>query len=401
MLNKKILIGISGGIAAYKALTLIRLFRNAGCEVKVVVTQNALSFVTPLTIETLSNNRLYINMFEHSVERATEHISLAQWADIAIVAPATANIIGKLANGIADDALSTTLLAFPNSKPLYIAPAMNENMYKHIAVQKNLDTLKQFNFHIISPQHGMLACNTEGIGRMAEPEAIFKIISDSIPREPICTSGKRALVTAGPTYEPVDPVRFIGNRSSGLMGFTLAEALAAKGFEVDLITGPTFLTTSEENINRIDVNTAEEMLHKCLEHCQKANIIIMSAAVADYTPEQKAEHKIKKENTPFYLRLKPTVDILKTIASKKTKDQIIVGFALETDNELANAKQKLHTKNLDFIVLNSLNDSGAGFGTSTNKVTIIDKKDNIIEFPLKSKQETAKDIVQIVGKSIL
>jgi len=389
-LNKKILIGISGGIAAYKTLTLIRLFRKAGCEVKVVATQNALSFVTPLTIETLSNNRLYVDMFEHSANRSTEHISLAQWADIAVVAPATANIIGKLANGIADDALTTTLLAF--SKPVYIAPAMNDNMYKHIAVQRNMDTLRQFNFHIISPESGMLACNTEGIGRMAEPETIFNIVSNALIDTK--SNKKRALVTAGPTYEPIDAVRFIGNRSSGLMGFSLAEVLAEKGFEVDLITGHTHLTTSNKNINRIDVNTAEEMLQMCLKHFPKADIAIMAAAVADYTPEEKTDKKIKKDNTPLTLKLKPTVDILKTIVSQKTENQIVVGFALETDNELNNAKQKLHSKKLDFIVLNSLNDAGAGFGTSTNKITLIDKNENIAEFPLKSKQEVARDIVE-------
>jgi phosphopantothenoylcysteine decarboxylase/phosphopantothenate--cysteine ligase len=395
MLNKKILIGICGGIAAYKTLSLIRLFRKAGCEVKVVATQNALSFVTPLTIETLSNNRLYVDMFEHSVNRSTEHISLAQWADVMIVAPATANIIGKLANGIADDALSTTLLAYP--KPVYIAPAMNENMYKHPAVQRNMDTLKQFNFHIIAPESGMLACNTEGIGRMAEPETIFNIISETFVTNET-SHKKRALVTAGPTYEPIDAVRFIGNHSSGLMGFSLAEVLAEKGFEVDLITGHTHLDISNKNINRIDVNTAEEMLQACLKHFQKADIIIMSAAVADYTPEEKTNQKIKKGNNSLNLKLKPTTDILKTIASQKTENQIIVGFALETENELDNAKQKLHTKNLDFIILNSLNDNGAGFGTSTNKVTIIDKNENITELPLKSKQDIAADIIRMVVK---
>ena len=392
MLNKKILIGICGGIAAYKTLTLIRLFRKAGCEVKVVATQNALSFVTPLTIETLSNNKLYVDMFE-SANRSTEHISLAQWADIAVVAPATANIIGKLANGIADDALSTVLLAF--SKQAYIAPAMNENMYKHLAVQRNIDTLRQFQYHIISPESGMLACNTEGIGRMAEPETIFNAVASSFTGNKSAEK-KRALVTAGPTYEPIDAVRFIGNRSSGLMGFALAENLVAQGFDVDLITGHTYLTTLDKNINRIDVDTAEEMLQMCLKHAAKADIIIMSAAVADYTPEEKVTHKIKKESNHLTLKLKPTVDILKTIASQKTENQIVVGFALETDNELAHAKQKLHVKNLDFIVLNSLNDKGAGFGTPTNKVTIIDKNENITEIPLKSKQEVAADIIRII-----
>jgi phosphopantothenoylcysteine decarboxylase/phosphopantothenate--cysteine ligase len=393
MLNKRILIGICGGIAAYKTLTLIRLFRKAGCEVKVVATQNALSFVTPLTIETLSNNKLYVDMFE-SANRSTEHISLAQWADIAIVAPATANIIGKLANGIADDALSTVLLAF--SKQAYLAPAMNENMYKHLAVQRNMDTLRQFQYHIISPESGMLACNTEGIGRMAEPETIFNAVASSFTDNP-SAKRKRALVTAGPTYEPIDAVRFIGNRSSGLMGFALAENLAAQGFDVDLITGHTHLTISDKNINRIDVNTAEEMLQMCLKQAPKADIIIMSAAVADYTPEEKTAHKMKKGSNHLTLKLKPTVDILKTIASQKTENQIVVGFALETDNELAYAKQKLHAKKLDFIVLNSLNDKGAGFGTATNKVTIIDKQENITEIPLKSKQEVAADIVRVVG----
>jgi phosphopantothenoylcysteine decarboxylase/phosphopantothenate--cysteine ligase len=398
MSAKRILIGICGGIAAYKTLSLIRLFRKADCEVKVVVTQNALSFVTPLTIETLSNNKFYVDMFEHSIARTTEHIALAQWADVAVVAPVTANVIGKLAAGIADDALTTTLLAF--TKPVYLAPAMNENMYKHIAVQNNLNKLKQYHFHIIDPQVGMLACNTKGIGRMANPEVIFEIVSKSVSATNVPTNKKRALVTAGPTWEPVDAVRFIGNRSSGLMGFSIAETLAEKGFEVDLITGPTSLTTAEKNIHRIDVNTAEEMLQMCLLHFQKADIIVMAAAVADYTPEKRTEQKIKKADTHFSLQLKPTVDILKTIASQKKNNQIIVGFALETDDEINNAKQKLHTKNLDFIVMNSLNDKDAGFETLTNKVTIIDKKDNITAFPLKLKKEIAVDIIQTVLNSV-
>ncbi|MDR0605781.1 MAG: bifunctional phosphopantothenoylcysteine decarboxylase/phosphopantothenate--cysteine ligase CoaBC [Bacteroidales bacterium] len=398
MSSKKILIGICGGIAAYKTLSLIRLFRKAGCEVKVVATRNALAFVTPLTIETLSNNKLYVDMFEHSTERTTEHISLAQWADSAVVAPASANVIGKLAAGIADDALTTTLLAF--TKPVYIAPAMNENMYKHIAVQNNLNKLRQYHFHIIDPQTGMLACNIKGIGRMASPETIFEtVIKDATTTSKLPTN-KKALVTAGPTYEPVDAVRFIGNRSSGLMGFALAEALSAKGFEVNLITGPTSLTTVEKNINRIDVNTAEEMLQKCLLHFPQADIVFMAAAVADYTPAEKIERKIKKEKTPFSLLLKPTTDILKTIATQKKNNQIIVGFALETNDEIEHAKQKLHTKNLDFVVLNSLNDKGAGFETLTNKVTLIDKKNNIIAFPLKSKQDIAIDIIETVLNSV-
>ncbi|MDR1879090.1 MAG: bifunctional phosphopantothenoylcysteine decarboxylase/phosphopantothenate--cysteine ligase CoaBC [Bacteroidales bacterium] len=392
MLGKRILIGICGGIAAYKTLTLIRLFRKAGCEVKVIATRNALSFVTPLTIETLSNNKLYVDMFECGTERTTEHIALAQWADMAIVAPATANIIAKLANGIADDALSTTLLAL--SKPLFIAPAMNENMYEHIAVQRNLKLLEEYHYHIISPEKGMLACNVEGKGRMAEPKTIFDRVGKQLQQKILV--GKKALVTAGPTCEPIDPVRFIGNRSSGLMGFSIAETLADKGCDVTLVTGATYLKTRSQSIHRIDVNTADEMLQACLPYADKADIIVMAAAVADYTPETKADHKLKKKDALFSLNLKPTTDILKTLAKNKTDNQIIIGFALETDNELTNAKQKLHTKNIDFIVLNSLKDKGAGFECATNKVTVIDKNDNVIEIPLKSKQEIAENIIQIV-----
>jgi phosphopantothenoylcysteine decarboxylase/phosphopantothenate--cysteine ligase len=394
MQGKKVLIGISGGIAAYKSLTLIRLFKKSGCDVKIVSTRNALFFVTPLTIETLSNNKLYTDMFENPAERHTEHISLAQWADVMVVAPATANSIGKLANGIADDALSTTLLAF--TKPVYIAPAMNENMYKHFSVQNNLKILRQNSYRIIDPENGTLACNTEGVGRMAEPETIFNIIANDFQSKSV--NRKRALVTAGPTYEPIDPVRFIGNRSSGLMGFSLAEALAEEGFEVDLITGPTRLETNSPYIHRVDVNTAEEMLQACLQYADKADLIIMSAAVADYTPKESVNHKLKKKEESILLELKPTEDILKTIASKKTQNQLVVGFALETDNELENAKKKLHTKNLDFIVLNSLNDKGAGFETLTNKVTLIDKNDIVTEFPLQSKQQVAQGIVRIILK---
>jgi phosphopantothenoylcysteine decarboxylase/phosphopantothenate--cysteine ligase len=391
MLPKKILIGICGGIAAYKTVSLIRLFRKSGWEVKVVATQHALSFVTPLTIETLSNNRLYTDMFDSPSERTTEHIALAQWADMAVVAPATANSIGKLANGIADDALSTTLLAF--AKPLFVAPAMNTAMYRHPAVQHNLSLLQQYGCHIIAPERGMLACNVEGIGRMAKPETIFEMVSNyhkanTMPK-------KKALVTAGPTYEPIDAVRFIGNHSSGLMGFAIAEVLANNGFAVDLITGPSHLTTVG-NIHRVDVTTADEMLQACLCYAPKADMIVMSAAVADYTPQTTVDYKLKKQNATLSINLKPTVDILQTIAAKKTTNQIIVGFALETENELTNAKHKLHTKKLDYIVLNSLKEQGAGFGTTTNKVTLIDKQDRVTEFPLKTKQEVAKDIIDAI-----
>jgi phosphopantothenoylcysteine decarboxylase/phosphopantothenate--cysteine ligase len=392
MSSKKILIGISGGIAAYKTLSLIRLFVKNGHQVKVIATQNALEFVTPLTIETLSNNALYADMFSTSAQREVQHISHAQWADIAIVAPATANIIGKLAHGIADDALSTTLLAV--KKPLFIAPAMNCGMYSNAAVEENIKILKLRGIHIIEPKSGFLACNTEGNGRMEEPETIFKLISDFFQKKE--SPRKKALVTAGPTYEPIDAVRFIGNRSSGLMGFCLAESLAKQGYDVDLITGNTHLQTQSPHINRIDVSTAEEMLRACELHYKQADIIMMAAAVADYTPEQTHAHKLKKQEQPLTIALKPTTDIVKTIAMKKSTHQTIVGFALETDNEIENAKNKLRSKNLDFIVLNSLNDKGAGFGTSTNKVSIIDKNATITELPLDSKEAVADRIVGMV-----
>ena len=394
MSSKRILIGISGGIAAYKTLSLIRLFVKNGHEVKVIATQNALQFVTPLTIETLSNNALYADVFPSFAQRDVQHISHAQWADVVIVAPATANIIGKFANGIADDALSTTLLA--TRKPLFFAPAMNCDMYANAAVQKNIELLKCRGVHIIEPKDGFLACNAQGNGRMEEPESIFEIIShffyeETLPR-------KRALVTAGPTYEPIDAVRFIGNHSSGLMGFSLANSLVKMNYEVDLITGPTHLQTQSSFIHRIDVVTAEQMLQACEERCKQADIIIMSAAVADYTPAETYPHKLKKQEQALNISLKPTTDILKTIALKKTENQTIVGFALETDNEIENAKQKLHTKKLDFIILNSLNDSGTGFGTPTNKVTVIDKEENITELPLNSKEKIADSIIDIILK---
>lgn len=392
MSSKKILIGISGGIAAYKTLSLIRLFVKNGHEVKVVATRNALEFVTPLTIETLSKNALYVDLFSSPVQRDVEHISHAQWADVVVVAPATANVLGKLANGIADDALSTTLLA--TKKPLFIAPAMNCGMYSHPAVQKNIETLKSRGACIIEPKEGFLACNAQGNGRMEEPEVIFEQISNFL--NPNTLPRKKALVTAGPTYEPIDAVRFIGNRSSGLMGFCLAQSLAKRGYEVVLVTGYTHLQTQSLHIYRIDVSTAEEMLQACQTHCKSADIIIMAAAVADYTPTIIHAHKLKKQEQPATIVLKPTTDILKTIALEKSENQIIVGFALETDNEIAHAKQKLHAKNLDFIVLNTLNDEGAGFGTPTNKVTIIDKNENVVLLPLESKEIVADRVVEMV-----
>ncbi|MDL2315419.1 bifunctional phosphopantothenoylcysteine decarboxylase/phosphopantothenate--cysteine ligase CoaBC [Bacteroidales bacterium OttesenSCG-928-C19] len=388
--GKKILLGVTGGIAAYKTPVLVRLLKKEGAEVKVVATKNALQFVTELTLQTVSQNPVYTDTFSPVKEYSTEHIALAEWADVAVVAPASANSIGKLASGIADDALSTTLLAL--NKPLFLCPAMNNNMYAHFSVQNNIDLLKKNNIRFIEPAEGFLACGTEGKGRMEEPENICKAIIEYLKNSQEL-AGKKILVTAGPTYEKIDSVRFIGNHSSGRMGFNLAEELAARGAEVVLVAGPVELKTNSSNIQRIDVVSAREMYEACMKNFSLCDAAILSAAVADYRPEKPAEQKIKKTADELNIKLVQTEDILASLGKEKKKGQVLVGFALETDNETENAIKKLQKKNLDFIVLNSLNDKGAGFGTETNKVTIIDKNEQLFSFPLKSKKEVAKDIV--------
>lgn len=396
--GKHIIIGITGGIAAYKTLFLIRLFKSCNCQVRVVATQHALQFVTPLTIETLSQNKLYADLFDATEHHDVQHVSLADWGDCLIVAPATANIIGKYACGIADDALSTLLLAM-SDKPVFFAPAMNDKMFIEPTVQHNLDVLRQKGCHIIEPQSGFLACGTTGTGRMEEPEKIFIIINHFF-NFPQRLSGKKILVTAGPTYEPIDPVRFIGNFSSGLMGFSLAEEAAQEGAEVTLVTGPTALKTCHPHIKRVDVTTSEEMYQTCLSLANFQNIFIMSAAVADYTPAHPASEKIKKNDDNLNLQLVKTKDILATIGKIKRDDQLLVGFALETEHELENAKNKLYTKNADIIVLNSLRTQGAGFKTSTNQVTMITKDQQIIQSRLKDKKEIAKDIMNLITNTL-
>lgn len=391
--NLHIVIGITGGIAAYKSLSLIRLFKKAGAEVKVVATPHALEFVTPLTLQTLSQNSVYSDMFGTAEHVDVEHISLAEWADAVVVAPATANIIGKLANGIADDALSTMLLAC--TKPLFFAPAMNKNMLAHPAVQQNLQTLQQRGVTLVGPDAGFLACGTTGEGRMKEPEEIFTTVWDALTATQDL-KGKRALVTAGPTYEPIDPVRFIGNHSSGLMGFALARTLARLGAQVTLVTGPTNCQVDNPMIERVDVRTAAQMLEACQKVAPTADIIIMSAAVADYTPETVAQEKIKKHDEKLVLPLKKTTDILATLGKQKTENQCIVGFALETEHEEANALTKLKNKNADLIVLNSLRNEGAGFQCQTNLVTILDRNGNKVQGELKDKTQVAEDIVAYV-----
>lgn len=393
-MSKHILVGITGGIAAYKSLYLIRLLVKQGYEVKVMATEAALQFVTPLSVETLSGNKLYTDMFKPAAHLSTGHISLAQWADVCIIAPATANTIGKLAMGIADNALTTTCMAL--NSPLIIAPAMNENMLHHAAVQQNIAILQQRGVQVVAPQSGFLACNTIGDGRMSEPEDILHAVQAVLqPR-----IGLKAMVSAGGTQEPIDAVRYIGNRSSGLMGFALAEALAAKGVEVNLVTAPTYLKVNSPLIHRIDVQSADDMLKACTAQAQGADIIIMSAAVADYTPVVKYANKMKKQVQNLTIELAPTTDVLKTLSLHRTGQQYVVGFALETDNEVENARKKLTTKKLDMIVLNSLHDKGAGFSTDTNKVLIMDADGDTTVIPLQSKQEVAERIVEHIFQKL-
>lgn len=389
--GKHILVGISGGIAAYKIPELIRLLVKQGAEVRCCCTHNALQFVTPLVLETLSNNQVYTDVFAPHNEHQTEHISLPDWADLMLVAPATANVIGKMANGIADDALSTTFLAM--QKPVLVAPAMNENMLLHPALQRNLQTLRSFaHVTVLDCDEGFLACGTTGKGRMQEPEDLLDAVISVLSPKPLL--GKRVLITAGPTQEKIDPVRFISNYSSGKMGYALADLCRLYGAEVTLVSGPT--PTQHFRGRVVHVTSADRMYESCIKEFPNADIAILCAAVADFTPEQVASQKIKHENHALTLQLKTTHDIAAELGKRKTEKQLLVGFALETQNETANALGKMQKKNLDLIVLNSLNDAGAGFSTDTNKITIYHQDGTMQAFPLKSKQEVAEDIISAI-----
>ncbi len=386
----KVIVGITGGIAAYKAPELVRQLVKAGHEVRCAATEHALEFVTRVTLETVSGNALYSDLFASG---RTEHVSLKDWGDMLVVAPATANIIGKVANGIADDALSTLLLAF-SGKPVVMAPAMNCEMWAHPAVQRNIETLKGWGIHMVGPESGELACGVSGTGRMAEPEQIATCIA-SLSTFNLRLSTQKWLVTAGPTYERIDSVRFIGNYSSGKMGFALAQALADAGADVELVTGPTALTIEHHRVKTTRVESAREMYSAATAAFPSCNGAILSAAVADYRPSECADHKLKKNGDEgMHLDLVQNPDILATLGSMKREGQTLVGFALETDNEEANAQRKLEKKNLDYIVLNSLRDKGAGFGVDTNKVTIIGRDGSLRESPLMSKKEVAQLIVE-------
>lgn len=390
--KKNIVIAVCGSIAAYKIAHLTRLLVKEKANVQIIMTKEAAEFITPLTLSTLSNNPVLIDYFDPKTGEWNNHVHIGLQADLILVAPATANTIGKLANGICDSLLTAVYLSA--KCPVFIAPAMDLDMWKHPSTQNNIRLLQSYGNRIIHPGNGELASGLIGEGRLAEPEEILDFITQSFsPQLPL--SGRNALVTAGPTYEAIDPVRFIGNHSSGKMGYALAKQLVALGAKVTLISGPTALE-APQNVDRIQVTSAHEMLEAVVQHFSQSDIIVMSAAVADYTPIEVASQKIKKKEDQFSIALKKTTDILASIGTKKTEKQLLIGFALETNNEVEHAKDKLIRKNLDFIVLNSMQDKGAGFATDTNKVTVIDRFQHIQEFTLKSKEDVAKDICQLI-----
>ena len=392
--GKKILLGVSGGIAAYKTANLVRLFIKAGAQVQVVMSPASLHFVTPLTLATLSKNPVYSTFYneEEGNGEWNNHVELGLWADLMIVAPATANTLSKMANGNCDNLLIATYLSA--KCPVYFAPAMDLDMYKHPSTLDSFHKLKSFGNIIIPAESGELASGLVGEGRMAEPENIVAFLEKDIASK-LPLRDKKILITAGPTYEAIDPVRFIGNHSSGKMGFDIANEAANKGAEVILVTGPTHLNVQNSAIKLIRVISAQEMYDACHEFYNSVDVAIAAAAVADYRPKNVANQKIKKNDTTFSIELEKTKDILASLGEQK-KNQYLIGFALETENEIEHAKQKIQKKNLDLIVLNSLNDEGAGFGKATNKVTFISKDFTIEPKELKSKEAVAQDIINKV-----
>jgi len=388
MKGKKIILGITGSIAAYKACYIIRGLIKKGAEVQVVITPAGKEFITPITLSALTSKPVIHDFFGQRDGTWNSHVDLGLWADAMVIAPATASTIGKMAHGIADNMLVTTYLSA--KAPVFIAPAMDLDMFAHASTQQNLDILRSYGNHIIEPASGELASHLIGKGRMEEPEKIIEILENFFA-EKEDLSGKKIMITAGPTYERIDPVRFIGNFSSGKMGFALAEECARRGAEVTLISGPVDLKTDNARIKRIDVESAGQMYDEALAHYPQADAGILCAAVADYTPETFSETKLKRD-TDLVLKLQPTKDIASALGKMKKENQALVGFALETNNEEANALSKLERKNLDFIVLNSLQSEGAGFKHDTNKITIISRNSKT-DYELKSKKEVAKDIV--------
>lgn len=393
--NKKIIIGITGGIAAYKINYLVRDFVKAGAEVRIVMTKPTEDFVSPLTLSTLSRNKVYTDFYDEN-KTWNNHVELALWADVMLIAPCTANTLAKIANGICDNFL---MAVYMSAKcPVIIAPAMDLDMYAHPAVTKNLNIIESFGHKIIPAEYGELASGLIGQGRLAKPETIFRTVGNEFTDTDAAFAGKKILITAGPTYENIDPVRFIGNHSSGKMGFDLAKEAAKRGAEVTLISGPSSQKTDDKNIDVYRVTSAQEMFDEVFKHYENTDIAIMSAAVADYTPKVKATEKIKKNEQELTIELIKNKDILRTMGEKKTH-QFLVGFALETQNEEENAKGKLVKKNLDMIVLNSLRDEGAGFANATNKIKIFTPTEEQ-SFTLKSKEEVARDILNFIAQKL-
>ncbi|WP_270542849.1 bifunctional phosphopantothenoylcysteine decarboxylase/phosphopantothenate--cysteine ligase CoaBC [Butyricimonas paravirosa] len=395
--GKHIILGVTGSIAAYKAATLTRLLVKEGASVKVVMTPLAKEFITPLTMATLSKSPIMVDFYNPENGDWNSHVDLGLWADLYLIAPASANTIGKMAGGIADNLLLTTYLSA--KCPVMVAPAMDLDMYKHPATQRNLKVLQSFGNIIIEPESGELASGLIGKGRMEEPERIVAFITDYFARQ-ADFKGKKVVVTAGPTYEKIDPVRFIGNYSSGKMGLAIAEELAGRGAEVVLVCGPVNLKTSHPAIRRVDVESAAQMYEVTSKEFVNSDVAVLSAAVADFTPKEKADHKIKRGKDDLLLELLATKDIAAELGRIKTVSQLLVGFALETNDEEMNALSKMQRKNLDMIVLNSLNDKGAGFSVDTNKVTILDKAGDKTVYELKTKVEVAKDIVDQIASRL-
>lgn len=392
--GKHIILGISGGIAAYKAVSLLRLFVKAGADVQVVITPAGKEFITPVTLSALSGHPVISEFFTANTGSWNSHVDLGLWADAVVIAPATASTIAKMANGVADNMLITTYLSA--KAPVFIAPAMDLDMFAHSSTQRNLDWLRSYGNHIIEPASGELASHLIGKGRMEEPEQIFKVVADFLTRRKDM-EGKKVMITAGPTYEKIDPVRFIGNYSSGKMGYALAEECAERGAEVVLISGPVSIKAHHPSINVVSVESAQQMHDAALSAFADSDAAIMCAAVADYAPVVVAEKKIKREKDDIpVIELKKNPDIAAALGKIKKPGQMLVGFALETDNEMANAQSKLERKNLDMIVLNSLADKQAGFGVDTNKVTIIEKDGTVHSYEVKPKKEVAADIVDLI-----
>ncbi len=397
--GKNIILGITGGIAAYKAASLVRLLVKAGAEVQVIMTPNAKEFIAPLTLSTLSGKPVISEFFTANTGQWNSHVDLGLWADAMIVAPATASTIAKMANGVADNMLVTTYLSA--KAPVFVAPAMDLDMFKHPTTKRNLDLLRSYGNHIIEPAAGELASHLIGKGRMEEPENIVKVL-DAYFDQSLDMKGRRVLITAGPTYEKIDPVRFVGNFSSGKQGFALALECAERGAQVTLVAGPVSLAIDHPGVNRIDVTSADEMHRAVLDNIESQDVAIMCAAVADYKVENELDHKIKREkgDAPTLVLVK-NPDIAKAVGAVKKPGQVLVGFALETDNEDVYAHEKLAKKNLDFIVLNSLKDKGAGFQVDTNKVKIIESDGSETIFPCKDKRMVAKDIVDLLNAKYL